>query len=346
MGGTPSPRLVLWCITVAISSRPTSGASTVVWYPAMVGASSLFNSILDLPVGNELSCAMKATKMANFNLWCYVNETCSLYDMDVLPFTDHSGTDIIVHCMTKIPMNPIGNSSSFPDSDSSSTIFSTATSAVTSPISSSAVIETTSTQASTSSSTTASTTTTLTTSTTTTLPETTTESTITTTTFTTAIPDTSTTTTTVTTSTTTPTTSTTSTTTTALTTTSATAGTIEGLCTNVNQLGCIYLVDVMATWYDAKVGCEDLGGHLYNAETEQQFLDLVSYVRSNGYPRYVWIGVKSRNWTLTSRPVSDNEWSFSEPNGPLEYCGYMNREMDYYLADFVCNDPSPYLCQS
>ncbi|XP_066956950.1 uncharacterized protein [Macrobrachium rosenbergii] len=276
-GRTLSPKLVLWFLAVAISSRPT--VATVVWYPARVGASYLLNSILDLPVANELSCAMKATKMANFNLWCYENERCSLYDMDVLPFTDHSDTDTTVHCMTRIP---VGNSSS--SSSSSSTIFSTST--VTSPISSTAATETTATTLTSASTSAPASTTTLTSSaTTTTLPATTTttEST-TTTTFTTAVPDTSTTTA-VTTSTTAP---TTSTTTTAVTTTSTTTPT---------------------TTTD------------------------------------VWMGVKNRTWTLTSRPVSTKEWDYSEPNGPLESCGYMNRGMDYYLADYDCTDPSPYLCQ-
>ncbi|XP_066956949.1 pneumococcal serine-rich repeat protein-like isoform X1 [Macrobrachium rosenbergii] len=338
-GRTLSPKLVLWFLAVAISSRPT--VATVVWYPARVGASYLLNSILDLPVANELSCAMKATKMANFNLWCYENERCSLYDMDVLPFTDHSDTDTTVHCMTRIP---VGNSSS--SSSSSSTIFSTST--VTSPISSTAATETTATTLTSASTSAPASTTTLTSSaTTTTLPATTTttEST-TTTTFTTAVPDTSTTTA-VTTSTTAPTTSTTTTavTTTSTTTPTTTTAAIQSLCTIVNQLGCIYLVDTMSTWYQAKAGCEGLGGHLYNAETEQQFLDLVYHARSNYYPRYVWMGVKNRTWTLTSRPVSTKEWDYSEPNGPLESCGYMNRGMDYYLADYDCTDPSPYLCQ-
>ncbi|XP_068214604.1 uncharacterized protein [Palaemon carinicauda] len=341
MGPTSFPKLVglLWFLSVAIGSQAI--ASAIIWYPAKVGSSHLLGSILEIPVANELSCAMKATKMSNFNLWCYENQKCTLYDQKVLPFTDHSGIDtLVVHCMTSIPIG-----SSLVSSYSSSSIPTSISNTDTTP---SALGSPTSTSVSTTDS--------LTTLTTATLPETASTTTL----VTTFVSDTTTTESTASTtsdinttiqSDTSPTTTTTTTTPTSVpsTTTSTvptTTGEILNLCIQVQNVGCIHLVETSSTWDEAKAGCQSLGGHLYNADTEQQFLDLVSYINLRIYPRYIWLGVKSRTWELSSRPVSDNEWHITEPNGNADYCGYLNKEMDYYLADFVCSDPSPYLCQS
>ena len=110
-----------------------------------------------------------------------------------------------------------------------------------------------------------------------------------------------------------------------------------------------------ASWQDARIKCQIMGGDLVNLNTRIEFIEFGFMLTENKY----WIGLKRESsewqWTDGSTIGAFTDWKPGSPVGSKGACGHLNMHSGAYrwdnvgcgaLLNYVCEIPGEWECFS
>lgn len=105
------------------------------------------------------------------------------------------------------------------------------------------------------------------------------------------------------------------------------------------------------TWEEAKLACEQLGGHLVTitSSEEQDFIESLDSTTCIG-EWSVWIGLSRPEgtgpWTwITGEPYEYTHWADTEPSGDVSCVAMRTKNYGYGWNDADANTPFAYVCE-
>lgn len=105
------------------------------------------------------------------------------------------------------------------------------------------------------------------------------------------------------------------------------------------------------TWEEAKLACEQLGGHLVTitSSEEQDFIESLDSTTCIG-EWSVWIGLSRPEgtgpWTwITGEPYEYTHWANTEPSGDGSCVAMRTKNYGYGWNDADANTPFAYVCE-
>lgn len=105
------------------------------------------------------------------------------------------------------------------------------------------------------------------------------------------------------------------------------------------------------TWEEAKLACEQLGGHLVTitSSEEQDFIESLDSTTCIG-EWSVWIGLSKPEgtgpWTwITDEPYEYTHWADTEPSGDGSCVAMRTKNYGYGWNDADANTPFAYVCE-